>query len=85
MLEPSLIWLDWWRRGAALGWGSLQRLASLPDPGQLRSWWLTDMRHLTADYLKSPAFFALMKVNLALLSQPMIAKAAQMMMTTPAG
>ena len=77
MLGPSL--LDWWRRGAALGWGNLQRLAALPDPRQLRSWWLADMRQLTADYLKSPAFFAFMRMNLALLTQPMVVKATQMM------
>lgn len=78
MLGPSLNWIDWWRHGAALGWGNLQRLAALPDPRQLRSWWLADMRQLTADVLKSPAFFAVMRLNLALLTQPMVVKATQM-------
>ena len=79
MFGPSLLWLDWWRRGAARGWGSLQRLAAPPDPRQLRSWWLADMRRLTADTLKSPAFLALMRFNIALLTQPKILKATQMM------
>jgi len=79
MLGPSFNWLDWWRRGAALGWGNLQRLAALPDPRQVRGWWLADMRQLSADYLKSPAFFTFMRLNLALLTQPMVVKATQMM------
>jgi hypothetical protein len=69
MFGPSLRWIDWWRRGAALGWG-------MPDPRQLRNWWLADMRQLTAEYLKSPAFLALMRFNLALLTQPTMIKAA---------
>ena len=79
MFGRSLLWLDWWRRGAALGWGSLQRLAALPDPRQLRSWWLADMRRLTADTLKSPAFLSLMRFNLALLTKQTTLKATQMM------
>jgi len=79
MLGLSLHWLDWWRRAAVLGWGNLDRLAALHDPRQMRSWWLADMRQLTADAIKSPAFLALMRFNLTLLTQPMMTKAAQMM------
>lgn len=79
MFAPSVLWFDWWRRAAALGWTGLQRLAALPDPGQFRNWWLADMRRVTADTLKSPAFLALMRFNLALLNKEMSHKATQMM------
>ena len=78
MPAPSMQMFDWWRSAAALGWGQLDRLAALHDPRQLRGWWLADMRQLTADYLKSPAFLALMRFNLTLLTQPTMIKAAQM-------
>ena len=78
MLALSVPWFDWWRRAATLGWGHLDRLAALHDPRQLRSWWLTDLRELTADYMKSPAFLALMRFNLTLLTQPTTIKATQM-------
>jgi hypothetical protein len=78
MLAHSLQLFDWWRHAAALGWGQLDRLAALHDPRQLRSWWLADMRQLTADYMKSPAFLALMRFNLTLLTHPTMIKATQM-------
>ena len=78
MLALSLHWLDWWRRAAAIGWGHLDRLAALNDPRQLRNLWLTELRRLTADYMKSPAFLAMMRFNLTLLTQPMMIKATQM-------
>jgi hypothetical protein len=78
MLAPSMPLFDWWRSAAAICWGQLDRLAALHDPRQLRSWWLADMRQLTADYLKSPAFLALMRFNLTLLTQPTMIKATQM-------
>jgi len=78
MLGLSLHWCDWWRRAAALGWGQLDRLAALHDPRQMRNWWLADMRQLTADAIKSPAFLALMRFNLTLLTHPTMTKAAQM-------
>jgi hypothetical protein len=71
--------MDWWRRTAALSWDQMERLLALQDPRQLRSWWLADLRQLTADYMRSPAFLAVMRLNLTLLSQPMMVKAAQMM------
>jgi hypothetical protein len=78
MLAFSLQWLDWWRRAAALGWGQLDRLAALHDPRSLRNWWLADMRRFTFEYMKSPAFLAMMRFNLTLLNQPTMIKAAQM-------
>ena len=78
MLAHSLHWFDWWRRAAAIGWGHLDRLAALNDPRQLRSVWLADLRQLTADYMKSPEFLAMMRFNLTFLTQPMMIKAAQM-------
>jgi hypothetical protein len=36
------------------------------------------MRRFTADYTKSPAFLAMMRFNLTLLTHPMMIRAAQM-------
>jgi hypothetical protein len=74
----GLSWFYWWRRTAALNWGHLERLLSLHDPRELRTWWLADVRQMTTDYMRSPAFLALMRLNLTLLNQPMMSKAAQM-------
>jgi len=79
MLALSLQWIDWWRRAAVLGWRHLDQVAALHDPRQARDWWLADMRRVTADYTKSPAFLAMMRFNLTLLTHPMMIKAAQMM------
>jgi hypothetical protein len=62
-------WLDAWRGAVALGWDSLAKLAALSDLRQLRSWWLADLRQVTAEYLRSPEFLALMKFNLTLLAR----------------
>ena len=78
MLAFSLQWFDWWRRAAAIGWGHLDRLAALNDPRQLRSVWLTDLRQVTADFMKSPEFLAMMRFNLTLMTHPTMIKAAQM-------
>jgi hypothetical protein len=75
----SLPWIDVWRRAAALHWGYMERMFALPDPRQLRTWWLADLRRLADDYMRSPEFLALMRLNLTLLNQPMMIKAAQMM------
>jgi len=48
----------------ALTWKRLEGLSALCDPRQLRSRWLADLRQLTADYLRSPAFLELMQSNL---------------------
>ncbi len=77
--RQSLHWIDWWRRAAAANWGHVERLLSLHDPRELRAWWLADVRQMTADYMRSPAFLAMMRLNLTLLNQPMMIKATQMM------
>jgi len=71
--------MDVWRRATAQNWGQMERLLSLHDPRELRAWWLADVRQMTSDYMRSPAFLALMRFNLTLLNQPMMIKAAQMM------
>ena len=78
MFAHSVHWFDWWRRAAAIGWGHLDRLAALNDPRQLRNLWLGDMRQVTFEAMKSPAFLAMMRFNLTLLTQPTMIKAAQM-------
>lgn len=83
MLRPSLPWFDWWRRTAALAWGNTETLMALHDPAQLRNWWLADFRQLTSDYMRSPAFLALMRLNLSLLTQPTMIKATQMIALPP--
>jgi hypothetical protein len=83
MLALSLQWIDFWRRAAMLGWRNADQLAALPGHRQLRDWWLADMRRLTSEYTKSPAFLAMMRFNLTLLTHPMMQKTldktAQMM------
>jgi len=79
MLALSLHWLDWCRRAAALSWGNLDRLAALHDPAQLRDLWLGQWRKMSTDYMRSPAFLALMRLNLTLLTQPTLIKTTQMM------
>ena len=78
MFGPSLPWIDWWRRAAALGWTHFERLAAVHDPYRLRDRWLADLRLLSLDYTKSPAFLALMRLNLTMLTSPTMIKAAQM-------
>ena len=78
MLALSLHWFDLWRRAAALSWGHLDRLAALNDPRRLRSWWLDQWRTMVTDYIRSPQFLALMRLNLTLLTQPTLIKATQM-------
>jgi hypothetical protein len=79
MLALSLQWFDWWRRAALLGWGQLDRLTALPDPHGLRERWLADLRRFSAEYTKSPAFLAMMRLNLTMLTHPAVSKATQMM------
>jgi hypothetical protein len=62
-------WIDAWRGAIGLGWDSLAALTALSDPRRFREWWLADLRQLTADYLRSPAFLALMKFNLTFLGR----------------
>jgi len=79
MLALSLTWIDWWRRAAVLGWRHLDQMAALHDHRQARNLWLGDMRTFMSDYTKSPAFLAMMRFNLTLLTHPMMIRAAQMM------
>jgi len=78
MLALSLHWFDWWRRAATIGWGHLDRMAALNDPRQLRNLWLSDLRQLSAEAMRSPDFLAMMRFNLTLLTQPTMVRAAQM-------
>jgi hypothetical protein len=82
MLALSLSWFDLWRRAAALSWTHLDRLTALNDPRHLRGWFLDDWRTAATDYMRSPAFLAMMRLNLTLLTQPTMIKATQMM-TSP--
>jgi hypothetical protein len=79
MLALSLQWFDWWRRAAALGWVHFDRLAALHDPHQMRDRWLSELRRYATDYTKSPAFLAMMRFNLTMLTHPTMIKATQMM------
>jgi len=79
MFGLSQNWIAFWRQAAALNWGQMERLLSLHDPRELRAWWLADVRQMTSDYMRSPAFLALMRLNITLLNQPMMIKATQMM------
>jgi len=79
MLALSLQWFDWWRRAATLGWVHFDRLAALHDPLQVRDRWLSDLRRFTAEYTQSPAFLAMMRFNLTLLTHPTMIKATQAM------
>jgi hypothetical protein len=62
-------WLEAWRGAIALGWDSLGELGALADPRRFRDRWLADLRQLTVDTLRSPAFLALVKFNLTLLAR----------------
>jgi hypothetical protein len=45
-------------------WEHLQTLMQLSDPRQMQRRLLADMRALMADYVRSPAFLALMRASL---------------------
>ena len=77
MLALSRQWFDWWRQAAAVGWQQLDAVAAANDPRQMRNRWLSDMRQFSAEYLKSPAFLALIRFNITLLTQPTMIKASQ--------
>ena len=80
MLAHSLHWIDWWRRAAALSWSHFDKLAAFGDPRRLRNAFLDDWRALSTDCMRSPEFLALMRLNITMLTQPMILKAAQTLM-----
>lgn len=48
---------------------ALTAAAEVYDPLRLRAWWLGELRRWSADYMRSPAFLALMKLNLTLMTR----------------
>jgi hypothetical protein len=50
-------------------WKPLEELVGLYDPWRIRDRWLAELRKLTAEILRSPAFLALAKFNLSLLGR----------------
>jgi hypothetical protein len=67
---PPSAWLEAWSHAAGLSWDCLETLSALADMRPLRSAWLSDIRQLTADYMRTPEFLSLMKLNLTLLAPP---------------
>jgi hypothetical protein len=57
-------WFDSWRNASALGWDYLETLCGLRPPQRLRNRLLAEARQTAAEYLRSPAFLELMRVNL---------------------
>jgi hypothetical protein len=60
-------------RLARMGWRYLESLgaaADVYDPLRLRDWWLGELRRMTADYMRTPSFLALMRFNLSLMTRP---------------
>jgi hypothetical protein len=79
MLALSRQWFDLWQRAAALSWKHADAMAALADPRALRGAWLDECRKLSAQYMRTPEFLALMRFNLTLLTNPTFIKAAQLM------
>ena len=53
------------------GWWELAaRMAALVDPTPFRAAWLSALARMSAAHLRSPAFLALMRFNLALIARP---------------
>jgi hypothetical protein len=63
-------WFDSWRNASALGWDCLETLCGLRPPQQLRSRLLAEARQTAAEYLRSPAFLELMRMNLSAMTIP---------------
>ena len=61
-------WFDSWRSASALGWDCLETLCGLRPPQRLRSRLLAEARQTAAEYLRSPAFLELMRMNLSAMS-----------------
>lgn len=57
-------WFDAWRWASTLGWETLETWSGLRAPQQVRSRLLAEARQTTTEYLRSPAFLQLMRVNL---------------------
>jgi len=63
-------WFDSWRNASALGWDCLETLCGLREPQRLRSRLLAEARQTAAEYLRSPAFLELMRMNLSAMTIP---------------
>jgi hypothetical protein len=63
-------WFDSWRCASTLGWDCLETLCGLRAPQQLRARLLAEARQTAAEYLRSPAFLELMRVNLSAMTIP---------------
>jgi hypothetical protein len=63
-------WFDSWRNASALGWDYLETLCGLRHPQRLRSRLLAEVRQTAAEYLRSPAFLELMRMNLSAMTIP---------------
>jgi hypothetical protein len=63
-------WFDSWRNASALGWEYLETLCGLRAPQRLRSRLLDEARQTAAEYLRSPAFLELMRMNLSAMTIP---------------
>ena len=63
-------WFDSWRQASALGWEYLETLCGLRPPQRLRSRLLAEARQTAAEYLRSPAFLELMRMNLSAMTIP---------------
>ena len=61
-------WFDSWRNASALGWECLETLCGLRPPQRLRNRLLAEARQTAADYMRSPAFLELMRLNLSAMS-----------------
>jgi len=61
-------WFDSWRSASALGWDCLETLCGLRPPQRLRSRLLAEARQTAAEYMRSPAFLELMRMNLSAMS-----------------
>jgi hypothetical protein len=63
-------WFDSWRHASTLGWDYLETLCGLRAPHQLRTRLLAEARQTAAEYLRSPAFLELMRMNLSAMTIP---------------
>jgi hypothetical protein len=61
-------WFDSWRHASALGWECLETLCGLRPPQRLRTRLLAEARQTAAEYMRSPAFLELMRMNLSAMS-----------------
>jgi hypothetical protein len=57
-------WVQSWQHASAMGWACLERAAQLYDPRHMRNLWLADLKKLTVDYLRSPAFLELVRFQM---------------------